>query len=216
MVYLQTFPGNDSIYWRGEANALSQRPFQQVSFPSYTPLPKIHTPFTPLFHQEKATANYHFSNYTSNIYLHFCVSPFHCNVSWTSEMQFYWNISKHGVAHNPMLHSRHLYFVLVSLFFAEHTWHWILWHCISQHLLCLVSSLFSRLIYRACFPCLVVWGRGTLPASCIRSLTSVSMNCQCDNFEPQEAWMIKLLTIVMPRGWKNSFFVHFQVHLLIE
>jgi hypothetical protein len=31
------------------------------------------------------------------------------------------HILKHGLAHNPTLHSEHLNFVLVSLFLAEHT-----------------------------------------------------------------------------------------------
>ena len=77
------------------------------------------------------------------------------------------------------------------------------------------SSLFSWLVDGADLLCLVVWGRGTLPDSCIRSLTNVSLKWQCDNFEPQEVRMIKLLKMVRSRRRKNSFFVHFQVHLLI-
>jgi hypothetical protein len=37
-----------------------------------------------------------------------------------------WCTSKLGVACNPMLHSQHLYFVLVTLFLVEHTQHRIL------------------------------------------------------------------------------------------
>jgi hypothetical protein len=48
------------------------------------------------------------------------------------------------------------------LFLAKHTWHWILFHCISQCLLWLVSSLRSWLVDRACCPWYAVktlkWG----------------------------------------------------------
>jgi len=64
--------------------------------------------------------------------------------------------SKHGVAHKLMLHSRHLNFVLVSLFLAEHTQCQILLHRISQCLLWLVSSLFSCIVDGAGLPCFVV------------------------------------------------------------
>jgi len=59
------------------------------------------------------------------------------------------NTLKHGVAHNRMLHSRHLY-VLVSLFLAEYKWHRILLHCMSQCLLCLESSLCIWLVDGTC------------------------------------------------------------------
>jgi acetolactate synthase regulatory subunit len=36
-------------------------------------------------------------------------------------------------------------------------------------------------------------------------------NCQCDNFEPQEVRLIKLLRMVRYRGWKISFFLHTQL-----
>jgi hypothetical protein len=56
------------------------------------------------------------------------VSPQKCSLVWNS--------SKHEVAHNPMLHSQHLNFVLVSLFLAEHTQQRILLHCIISVWLC--------------------------------------------------------------------------------
>jgi hypothetical protein len=67
-----------------------------------------------------------------------------------------WYTSKHGVAHNPMWHCRHLNFFLVSLFSAEHTRHRILVHCVSHRLLCLVSCLFRWL---------VDWGLSSLSCS---------------------------------------------------
>ena len=64
-----------------------------------------------------------------------------------------WYTSKHGVAHNPTLHSRSLNYVLVSLLLVLHTQHRILLHCFSQRLLCLVAhGSWMELI----FPCLAV------------------------------------------------------------
>jgi len=150
------------------------------------------------------------------IFIHNCVFHFSILVSVGSQKcSLVWYTSKHGVAHNPTLHSLHLYFVLVSLFLVQHTWHWILLHCMSQYLLCHESSLFSWCMDGACLR-LVAWGQGTLPSSYIRSFTSVSLNCQCDNFDPQEARMIKFLWMERSRRWNSSFFVPVQVHLLID
>ena len=52
-----------------------------------------------------------------------------------------WYTSKHGAAHNPILRSQCLNFVLVSLSVEEHTQHQILSHWINWCLLCRVSSL---------------------------------------------------------------------------
>lgn len=76
------------------------------------------------------------------------VEPQKCSVVWYT--------LKYHAAHNSMLHSQPLNFILVSLFLEEHTWHLILLHCTSQWLLCLVSSLFSWLIDGACLPCFLV------------------------------------------------------------
>jgi len=67
-----------------------------------------------------------------------------------------WYTSKQGGANNLSLHSWHLNFVLVSLFLAEHMQHQILLQCISQGLLCLVSTLFRWLVDGACLPCLAI------------------------------------------------------------
>ena len=151
------------------------------------------------------------------IFAYNCVFCFCILVSVGSQKSsLVWCTLKHGVAHSPKLHSRHLYFVLVLLFMAERKRHRILLHCMSQCLLCLESRFLIQLVDETCLLPLAVWGQGTLPASGIRSLTNVSLNCRCDNFEPQDARMIKLLRMVRSRRWKNSFFVHFQVHLLIE
>ena len=91
------------------------------------------------------------------------------------------------------------WFLFSYLSLAEHTLHQILLHCISQCLLCLVSSLFSWLVVAACLLSLAVWSWFTLPASCKRPLTNVNLNCQWDNVEPQEARVIKQLTMVTSR-----------------
>jgi hypothetical protein len=49
-----------------------------------------------------------------------------------------------------------LEFCFVSLFLVEHTLHRTLSHCISQCLLCLVSSPFSWLVDGVCLPCFAV------------------------------------------------------------
>ena len=54
-------------------------------------------------------------------------------------------------------------------------------------------------------PCHLVWGWGTLPASCIKSLTNSSQKSRCDNFEAHMARMIKLFRMVKFRRWKNGF-----------
>jgi len=98
---------------------------------------------------------YQFSNFRGNIYWHLHVPFSHFSVSWLSELQFGVIYLETWVANNPTLHYRHLNFILVSLLLAVHTQHWILLHCLSQSLLCLVSRLFSWLVDGAWFPCLV-------------------------------------------------------------
>jgi len=67
-----------------------------------------------------------------------------------------YNIPKNIVAHNPMLHSRHLNFSLVVLFIGEHAQHPGLFHSKGHCLLHLVSSLFSWLMDGDCLSCLVM------------------------------------------------------------
>ena len=74
----------------------------------------------PLFHQEDSTEKYQFSNYSGNIYLQLCVVLFHFSFSWFSEMQFGMIYIETWGSTQRMLHSWQLYFVLVSLFLAEH------------------------------------------------------------------------------------------------
>jgi hypothetical protein len=58
------------------------------------------------------------------------------------------------------------------------------------------------LVNGTCLPCLVVQDQSTLPTSCIRPRTNNSSNCQCDNFEPQEAWITELLRMYGPSQFR--------------
>jgi hypothetical protein len=94
------------------------------------------------------------------------ISVFHFYILMSFDPHKYslvWHSLKHGVAHNPMLHSHTWFFWRGGG--AQLTWHQILIYGINHCLLCLVSSLFSWLIKGACFSCLVVTtpsGEGSL------------------------------------------------------
>ena len=120
-----------------------------------------------------------------------------------------WYSLKDGLAQNTSLHSGYLSSFCLSLISAGHTSHWIIFHCVGHCLLCLVSRLFSWLVAGACLPRHLVWFWGTFPNSYISSLTSVCLNCWCDNFEP---WEVR---IVRSSSEKIAFFVHSQVCVLI-
>jgi hypothetical protein len=81
----------------------------------------------------------------------------------------------------------------ISIFFAEHT---TLNLYSFQGSMFVVSYEYITLVYMAV-------GRGCL-------------KCHCDNFKPQEVRRIKLFRIEKSRGWKNNFFIHFCVHLLLN
>jgi hypothetical protein len=71
---------------------------------------------------KKSSLNAGTLNQGFTVFPYICVFHFSILVSVAPQKcNFVWYISKHGVAHNPMLHYRHLTFVLSSLFLAEHT-----------------------------------------------------------------------------------------------
>jgi hypothetical protein len=117
-----------------------------------------------------------------------------------------WYTLKHGVAHNPMLHSGHLNFVLVDLFLSKHAQ-----QPVSKNSICCIMCQ----VCLVCLSCLVVCIWGTLPVSCIMSLTNVSLNSCCHDFEPHKVRMIAMSRMVNSIRGKNSFFVHFAGHLII-
>ena len=94
--------------------------------------------------------------------------------------------------------SFYLLIIIIIIIIGE-TWHQNF--CYKVYcLLCCVSSLVGSW-KQFTFP--IMWSEtGTLPASCVRSLTNVILNCCCDIFEAQ-----------MSRKWKNSFIVLYQVWL---
>ena len=103
----------------------------------------------PLFHQKNATEN-SISVITMVIFPDICVFRFSILVSVDPQQcRWVWFTSKHGVAHNPMLHFWQLELCFLSLCLAETAWHQILLNCISQCLLSLVSSLYSWLVDEA-------------------------------------------------------------------
>ena len=123
---------------------------------------KICYPSSLLFHQESATEKYQCSYYNSSMYVYLCAPLFQVSVSWSSEMQFCVTPWKHGIAHNPMLHSRRLYFS--CLFFwgwgGGNVQHQILVPSKGQCLLWFMSNLFSCSCpwsdFEARFACLVL------------------------------------------------------------
>ena len=57
----------------------------------------------------------------------------------------------------------------------------------------------------------VLWVQGTCPISSTVSLTNVSLNSRCENFEPENMRMITFLRTVNSRRWNYSFFAHFSL-----
>jgi hypothetical protein len=142
-------------------------------------------------------------------------SAFHFSVSWILEMQFgviYFKTT--GTTQPYVGFSTHI-FCCFFVFGRTHgtKFSYTAWAGVCRVLgqVFLVGS-WMRLVFLH----LAVWGWGTLPTSCIRSLIYVSRECRCVNFEPQDARMMKRLRMIRSRRWKNSFFVHFQVFLLTE
>ena len=136
-----------------------------------------------------------------------CVCCFSILVSAGSQKRsLVWYTSKYVAAHKPTLHIRHTCsFVLGGTHSTEFS------YTARVSVYCALSQVCFWLVDGACLLRLAVRGRGTLPASCIRSLTNVSLN-----FEPQEARIIKPLRMVRSIKWQNSFFVRFQFRLIIE
>ena len=139
---------------------------------------------------------------------------FHFSVIWFSEMQFgviylkTWASTQSNVAF--------LIIVFCSCFFVFGRTHKAPNSLILHEPVSVVSSVKFLYLAREWGLSSSSCGRDTLPASCIRSLTNVSLNFQCDNFKPQEARMIQLLRMVRSIRWKNRFFIHIKVCLLVH
>lgn len=140
-----------------------------------------------------------------NLHLYALLCHFHVN--WSLEMQFGVVQLEKLARTQPVIAFSTLEFHSSVFAFSRAHMAPILLHCVGQCLLCLATCIFifSWHVGEACLPCLVVWGWDSLPTSCIRSHSTVCLNCCCDNFEQHEVRMIKLLRIVNPRMWKNSF-----------
>jgi hypothetical protein len=131
-----------SSYWQSEAYTTHIGPSDKSLFLHKPPSVESTPHLPPLFHQEDATV----------AFTDICM--FRSSTLDHQKCSLVWYTSKHCVAHNPMLHSQNLNFVLVR--FWRNIRQRIPLHCISQCLLWLVSSLFSWIMDGACLPCLAV------------------------------------------------------------
>jgi hypothetical protein len=180
-----------------------QRPFWQVcSF--MKPLVKSTPTSFPLFLQEIGTEKYQFLSNKDKLYLCLCALLFEFIVSWYSKMPFdvmylktWGNLQPHISVWTLELCS------CFSVFSGTYTTH-NSFPFEDQCVLCVVSCAksVSWLVVGSYLSCIVGWVWGTLPASCIRSLTYISLSSWCDNFEPQEGRMVTLLRIVGSRNGK--------------
>jgi len=84
---------------------------------------------------------------------------------------------------------------------------------------CRLSSLFSWLVDPTCLSCFVVSVRGIVLVSCIRPLITVSRNCRCDHFEPQEGRITTFdvwLTVHRSSMWnKKPTICHLVLYLFL-
>jgi hypothetical protein len=174
------------------------------------------TPPSPPFHQEYAVANYQCSYYSGNIYYNcvFCFSSLFI-VSWFTEMQCDVIYLETWVSTQPYV-VFDTCILLWFLCFWRNTrgteFSYIAWH------VSVVPWVKSLKLAHGWGLFYLSWGLRSRHPLCLLywSLTNVSANCRCGNLEPQQVRIIKLLSMVRSRRWKNSFFVHFQVRWLIE
>ena len=160
---------------------------------------------TLLFHHENTTEKYHFSNNSGSIYLHACVCStfpvyFHF---FFRKCSLVWYALKHGVATQPFVAFWTFKFHSCCFVYsrARPAPSSLPFHRPMFAVSCVKSVIW--LIDGTCLLCLVVWVQGTHPISYIRSVTIVSFNGWCDNFELQEARMKTLLRIVNSRRCKK-------------
>ena len=180
-----------------------QRPFWQVcSF--IKPLVKSTPTSSPLFLQEIGTEKYQFLSNKGKLYLCLCALLFEFSVTWYSKMPFDVIYLKTWGGLQPHISVWTL--ELCSCFFVfsrtctAHNSFPFEGECVLCLMYCAKSV--SWLVVGSYLSCIVGWFWGTLPASCIRSLTYVSLSSWCDNFESQEARMVVLLRIVGSRNGK--------------
>jgi len=101
-------------------------------------------------------------------------------------------------------------------YFASSLWHTRHLHTVPFSIQCRTWLASSWLVEMVGIPCCIIWGPSTLPPTCIRSLIKLSLKFLCDNLASQELRIMKLFSTVKSSKWKNSFFVHFHIHLLME
>jgi hypothetical protein len=207
--YVQSSPGSGSnfflilVRW---SKYTHKGPSDKSLFLHKAPSVNSTLPSHPLFHQD-ATGKYHFSNYNCNICLQLCVPLVHFNVSWFSEIQFGMIYLDTSGSTQPC--AAFLTLVFCTCFFVFGRTH------MAPNFLTLhepVSVVFWVIFLVGSWIGLVFivfWSFVETPSAMSVWIAGVIIL----NVEMR---IIKLLTMVMSVRWKNSFFVHFQVHLLIE
>jgi len=122
-----------------------------------------------------------------------CSFPLWCQLVFRNAF-LAWYALKHGVVHIPMLHSKHLNFVRFFAFGGTHT---VPNSCNNAQ----VSVL------------LVLWSEveDSLSVFCIMPVHIVSVIIL--NYKGK---VIKLFEMVWSRRWKNGFFVHLHMCLVID
>jgi len=119
MYYLQKSPGSVSYFFLVLAKWSiyhTRRSLWQVCLPSWTPFCKIHTPFTPIYFVKRTLLKNINSVISVRVFTDICVFHFSILVSVDPQKSsLVWYTSKHGVAHNLILHSQHFNFSLLSL-----------------------------------------------------------------------------------------------------
>jgi hypothetical protein len=107
-----------------------------TSFCSFIKLPYVKStppPLHPNYFIKKMPLKNISSVITVVVFTYICVFYFSMLVSVNPQKyNLMWYTLKHGVTHNPTLHSRHWNFILVSLHLPEHTRHRIILPCLNQ------------------------------------------------------------------------------------
>jgi hypothetical protein len=162
------------------------------------------TPHSPPLNQKDATEKFLFSNFSGSIFWHLWVQLFHFSFSWSSEMQFGVIYLKTQDSTQPYVALLVLEFRFSFLVLEENTKHQILLHCICQHLLWLVSSLFSWLMDGACLPC----NKEKTSRSTVCIVSSL-----CEFYASNDNCVIVIVTVTLSRNilvfWKMGIRVRF-------
>jgi hypothetical protein len=112
------------LFLKGEKlNKYTYKGPSNKSLLSHEAFCKIDTPFIPVISSQKCHWKISISNKMAHLLMSVCSVFFGLASVGPQKCSWVWYTLKHGVAHNPMLHSGHSDFILVALFIAEHARH---------------------------------------------------------------------------------------------